>query len=113
MAFYTSAIVFSFTSVTLLLLSFYLPGIGFWLILPIPAFIMVLGVLYLTAFGWSAKRSLNQDWEEEEIEKEMRKLYRQEKAQMPPAPELSEEERLELKGLERLEKKWDREEDFV
>ncbi|HMQ84866.1 MAG TPA: 2TM domain-containing protein [Saprospiraceae bacterium] len=113
MAFYICVIVFSFTTVILLMLSFYLPAISFWLRLPIMAFIMVLGVLYLTVFGWPAKRSLNHDWQEEEIEKEMRKLYQQKKTQLPPAQDLSEEERLELKELERLEKKWDGEEDYV
>lgn len=79
MAFYTCAVVFSFTTLVLLLLSFYLPGVAFWLRLPIPIFIMVLSILYLTAFGLPFTGALSEDWQEEEIEKEMIKLYRQKK----------------------------------
>jgi hypothetical protein len=77
MTFYTCAIVFSFTSVLLVMLSFYLPSISFWLRLPIPAFLMVLGILYLNAFGLPSTGGLSEDWQEEEVEKEMLKLYRQ------------------------------------
>ena len=113
MSFYICATVFSFTTLVLLLLSLYLPGIAFWLRLPIPVFIMVLGVLYLSAFGLPSTGALSEDWQEVEIEKEMTKLYREKKAQLPPLKELSETEILELKELERLKSKWDRGEDFV
>jgi len=113
MAFYTCAVIFSFTSILLLMLSFYLPAISFWLRLPIPIFIMVLGILYLSAFGLPFTGSLSDDWQEEEIEKEIIKLYRKKKAQLPPLEELSEPEILELKELERLQKKWDWGEDYV
>ena len=113
MAFYICTIVFSFTAVVLLMLSFYLPGAAFWLRLPIPVFIMVLGILYLTAFGLPSTGALSVDWQEAEIEKEMIKLYREKKAQLPPLDELSETEILELKELERLRQKRDRDEDFV
>ncbi len=112
-AFYTCIIVFSFTTIILLMLSFYLPAISFWLRLPIPIFIMVLGILYLAAFGYNAKGALSENWQEEEIEKEMIKLYQQQKAQLPPLKELSETEILELKELERLKKKWGSEEEYV
>ncbi len=59
------------------MLSFYLPGVGFWLRLPIPVFIMVPGILYLTAFGLPATGALSGDWQAQEIEREMRKHYRQ------------------------------------
>ena len=113
MGFYICAIVFSFTTIILLMLSFYLPAIGFWLRLPIPAFIMVLVILYVTAFGLPTTGALSKDWQEEEIEKEMLKLYRQKKAQIPPLDELSETEILELKELEQLRKKWEWGEDYV
>lgn len=113
MAFYICAIVFSFVTVLLLMLSFYLPTVGFWLRLPIPIFIMVLSILYLFAFGLPVTGSLSKDWQEEEIEKEMIKLYRQKKTQLPPLEELSETEILELEELERLKEKWDWGEDYV
>ncbi|MEZ5044636.1 MAG: 2TM domain-containing protein [Saprospiraceae bacterium] len=113
MAFYICAIVFTFVTVLLLMLSFYLPGAGFWLRLPIPVFVMVLIILYLSAFGLPATGALSKDWQEEEIEKEMFKLYQQKKAQIPPPEDLSETDILELKELERLKKKWDWGEDYV
>lgn len=113
MAFYICAIVFSFTTVVLLMLSFYLPAVGFWLRLPIPVFIMVLAILYLSAFGLPATGTLSKDWQEAEIEKELIKLYRQKKAQLPPLEELSETELLELKELEQLTEKRDLDEDYV
>ena len=113
MAFYVCAIVFSFVSVLLLLLSFQLPGAGFWLRLPIPIFMMILAILYLAAFGPPFTGALSADWQEQEIEKEILKLYRQKRDQLPPLEELSENEKLELKELERIKKKWDWNDDFV
>ena len=113
MAFYICAIVFSFTTVLLVLLSFYLPAVAFWLRLPIPIFIMVLGILYLAAFGLPTKGTLSENWREEEIAREMIRLYRQKKAELPPEEELTETERLELKELERLEQRRYEDDDFV
>lgn len=112
-AFYICIVVFSFTTIILLLLSFYLPSIAFWLMLPLPAFIFVLGILYFFAFGLPFTGGYSEDWEEDEIEKEIIKLYRQRRAHLPPLEELSESEKLELKELERLKKKWDWGEDYV
>lgn len=113
MGFYVCVIVFSFTTLILLMLSFYLPSIRFWLMLPIPAFVMVLGILYLAAFGMPYSGVLSGDWQEEEIEKEILKLYNRKKRELPPDEELSESDILELKELERLKEKWDWDEDFV
>jgi hypothetical protein len=113
LAFYICSIVFAFTSVILLMLSYYLPSVAHWLRLPIPVFIMVLGVLYLTAFGMPFTGTHGEDWQEEEIQKEMLKLYRQRKGELPPFEDLPESEVLKLKELEELEQKWNRDEDFV
>ena len=113
MAFYICAIIFAFITVLLLMISSYLPSVSFWLRLPIPVFIMVLGILYISAFGLPNNGALSKDWQEEEIEREMIKLYEQKKSELPPLEELSETEILELKELERLKKKWDLREDFV
>jgi membrane protein YdbS with pleckstrin-like domain len=115
LAFYICTVVFSFTAIILLMLSYYMPSISFWLRLPLPIFLMVLAVLYLVAFGFPSKGAFSEDWEEEEIEKEMIKLYRNRKAELPPLEDSTEEEMLELKKLERLTRKWDRdsEEDYV
>lgn len=113
MAFYICAMVFAAVIMVLIMLSFYLPAVGFWLRLPIPILMMVLGILYFTAFGLPTSSGLSENWQEEEIEKEMIKLYRQKNVQLPPLEELSETEVLELKELERLEQKWGRDEGFV
>lgn len=110
MAFYTCAIIFPCVMVVLLMLSFYLPAAGFWLRLPIPILIMVLGIIYLSAFGMPFTGALSEDWQEEEVEKEMIKLYQKRKNQLLPQDDLSETEMLELKELERLKMKWDSEE---
>ncbi|MCG8331740.1 MAG: 2TM domain-containing protein [Chitinophagales bacterium] len=113
MGFYVCAIVFTFTTAILLGLSFYIPAIVFWLMLPIPVFMMVLAILYLSAFGSPSTVTLSEDWKEEEIEKEMIRLYQQKKLQSLPLEDLSQSESLELKELERLEEKWGRDEDYV
>lgn len=116
MAFYTFAIIFSFISMILLIISFQLPAIRVWLMLPIPILLMVLAILYLDAFGYSTKGRLSEDWKEEEIEKEMLKLYQQRSASSIALSEeeLSENDILELKELERLQEKWGyRNEDYV
>lgn len=112
-AFFILSIVFSAATIILLMLSFYLPGAAFWLRLPIPAFLMVLGVLYLTAFGLPATDGTSKDWEEQELKKEMIKLYRQNKDQFAQEEPLTESEKLELKELERLKKESDLEDEYV
>lgn len=113
-AFYICSIVFAFVSIVLLMLAYYIPAISFWVSLPIPIFVMILSILYLSAFGLPGKNGqFSDDWEEEEIEKEMLKLYRRRKSELPPLEDLSETEVLELKELERLKKKWDWREDYV
>jgi hypothetical protein len=47
------------------------------------------------------------NWAEEEVEKEMNRLRRRQKVQLPPLKDLSESDRLELKELERLQEKWE------
>lgn len=113
MAFYICAIVFSFTSVLLVMLSFALPAISFWLQLPIPVFIMVLGIMYLAIFGLPSSGTLSDNWKDEEIEREMIRLYRQEKGRLPAAEDDSEAHVLKLKELERLEQKRGWDEDMV
>ena len=114
MAFYICTIVFSSVTLVLLMIGYAIPKIAFWLMLPLPIFAMVLLIIYLSAFGWPTNGALSEDWREEEIEKEMIKLYRQRKNQLPPQKEFSDKDTLELKELERLEQKWDyRDEDFV
>lgn len=111
--FFILTIIFSFTIIVLLMLSFYLSGISFWLRLPIPVLLMVLGVLYISTFGYSATSSPNQDWQEAEIEKELLKIYQKKRSELPPLEELSETEILELRALEQILQKENGTDDLV
>ena len=113
LAFFICAIVFGFTTVILLMLSLYLPSVAFWLKLPIPIFVMVLGILYIAAFGLPTDGVLSDDWKEEAIEKEMVRLYKKKKSEFSSLEEYTDEDYLELKELEMLEEKWNKDEDFV
>ena len=109
MAFFICAVVFFFATIILMTLSYYLTEIAFWLRLPILAFMLVLGILYLVAFGLPTGNGMSENWQEEEIEKEMLRLYRRKKAMMSSVGEdATPSERLELKVLEQLEEKWER-----
>ena len=110
-AFYVSAIVFSFVTVVLLMLGFYMPSISFWLMLPIPIFVMVLSILAFMAFGIPTADGFSEDWKEEEIEKEMLRLYRRRRQHLE-MDDLSDEEILELRELEKLHKKWSDDDDY-
>ena len=112
-AFFICAIVFAFTTIVLLMISFYLPVVAFWLKLPIPIFIMVLAILYVSAWGLPYRGVMSDEWEEDEIEKEMVRLYRQKKEQLLSLEDLSETEQLELRELEQLRADKDWEEDLV
>jgi len=112
-AFYQCTIIFSGVIVILLILSVYLPGAAIWLRLPIPILLAVLGLLFFSAFGLPINGQLSDNWEEEEVEKEMDRLRRRKKVPLPLQEDLSETEILELRELERLQEKWDVGEDYV
>jgi hypothetical protein len=112
--FYIVAFIFASISVILLILSFAIGGpAAFWIRFPMLIFALVLGILYLSIFGVPGTGILSSEWEETELEKEMYRLYRKQRDALPPAEELSEEDRLELKELERLKRKWEGEDDYV
>jgi len=113
LAFFQCTIIFSAAAAVLLMLSFYLTSASFWLRLPIPVLFMVLGVLYISAYGLPTADRPSDNWEEEEIEKEMNRLRRRQKVELPPLEHLSEADRLELKELERLQDKWEVGEGYV
>ena len=114
--FYITATVFASISIVLLIISMTLssPAAAFWVRFPILVLALVLCIIYVSIFGFPFNMLLNRgDWEEEQIEKEMNKLYRQRRSALPPGEELNEEDRLELKELERLKKKWYDYDEFV
>lgn len=113
--FYVTAVVFAFISLLLVVISLAVPvnATGaFWIRFPILIFAMVLGIIYVAVFGIPFTGILSNEWEEEEIEREMMKLYYQRRRYLPPPEELSEDDRLELKELERLKEKWEYEDEY-
>lgn len=114
MAFYVLAVILTSVSIILLVLSFFMQyPASFWLRFPILVFALFLGVFYVAVFGLPHSGALSKEWQEEEIEKEVARLYREKRAALPPPEELSEEDRLELKELERLKQKWEWGDDLV
>lgn len=113
LGFYVACIVFICAIVVLIALSFYFPFIKFWLRLPIPIIIAVMGILYLNVFGYSRRKRRSADWKEEEIDLEMIKLYRQKLIEVSSQEELAEKEALELKEMEYLEDGQEWNEEFV
>lgn len=119
-AFYILTFIFGFVSIVLMGITIYInttydPPLGeyFWLMLPIPAFILTLGILYLAIFGIPGAKNSTDDWEARQMKAEMFRLYRQNGLSLPPEQELSDEDKLELKELERLKQKWEGSEDLV
>ena len=108
--FYIVALIFAAISLILYVVSATVPPEAvFWIRFPILILGLVLGIIYLAIFGFPGSKILSQDWQEEEMEKEMARLYREKQSALPSAEDLTEEDRLELKELERLKQKWDRE----
>lgn len=101
MSFYTCAIIFPTVALVLLMLSFAIPGAAFWLRLPIPILMMVLAIVYLSAFGFPFSEVGSADWQEDEVEREMIRLYRKQKAEQVSKDEVL-PDNLELKELERV-----------
>ena len=114
MTFYTCAIVFSSVAVILLILSLYLSSIAFWLLLPIPVLLMVLALTYFLAFGFPFSEVGSADWQENEVEREMIRLYRkQRQGELPPLEDQTDREKLELEDLQPAAEKISRDEDYV
>jgi membrane protein YdbS with pleckstrin-like domain len=106
--FYFIAMIFLMVSVILFVLSTVIGGpAAFWIRFPILVLGLLAAVFYFYIFGFPFSNVLSEEWEEEEYERELFKLYRQKRHTLPPPEELSEEDRLELKELERLKEKWE------
>lgn len=106
--FYFIAMIFLMVSIILFVLSFIIGGVAaFWIRFPILVLGLLTAVFYFYLFGFPFSNVLSDEWEEEEFEKEMFKLYRQKRHMLPPPEELSEEDKLELEELERLKQKWE------
>ena len=114
MAFFVIAAIFSAISLILIVISFQIGGsAAFWIRFPMLIFAMVLAIMYIPIFGLPYSKFMNEDWQEVEIEKEMARMQRTQRVELPPEEDLSEEDRLELKELQRLKDKWESGEEYV
>lgn len=114
MGFYITAISFVVVSIILFVVSYIVgEGAAFWLRFSILCMGLILGMLYLIIFGFPVSGILSDEWQEDEMEREVAKLYRKKLLDLPPDNKLSEADQLELKELERLKKKWDVGEEYV
>lgn len=115
-AFYITAFIFGGVSAILVTLSLIIRlefRVVIWLLFPMVIFAVVLLIMYFSIFGIPGTGLLSEDWEEEEMNREVFRLYREKGIQIPEEDALSEEDRLELKELERLKEKWERRDDYV
>ena len=108
--FYIVATTFAAVSVMLYVISLNFHGsVSYWLKFPILVMALVLPILYVGIFGLP----FSDNWEEQEIEKEIARQYKENPPALPTPEEMSDDDRLELKELERLRKKWDPYDDYV
>jgi Zn-dependent membrane protease YugP len=105
-------IIFSFTSMILLILGFLLPMVAFWFIIAVLSMALTLGIVYVALMGLPSA-VLSKEWEETELEIEINKQYRSKRRSQLDSAALSEDDRLELKELERLKRKWGEGEELV
>jgi hypothetical protein len=104
--FFITAAVFGFISIILAVI-WLATGASMWVLFPILVMALILGIVYISMFGMPFTGTYGQEWQEEEIEREIAKMYYRRRRYLPPPEELSEEDRLELEELERLKEKWD------
>ena len=104
--FFITAAVFGFVSIILAVI-WLATGGSLWIMFPALVLGLVLGIIYVSMFGIPLTGTYGREWQEEEIEREMAKMYYRRRKYLPPPEELSEEDRLELDELERLKEKWE------
>lgn len=104
--FFITAIVFGFISIILAVI-WLATGGSLWILFPVLILALVLGIIYLSMFGLPYSGTFGAEWQEEEIEREMAKMYYRRRKYLPPPEELTDEDRLELQELERLKEKWE------
>ncbi len=105
---YILATVFTFASSILVVLGQILPDVAIWFWLAIACMMLTLGFLYFFLI-LLPYNMLSKEWQEYEIEKELASMQRPRTSILPDADDLSEEDRLELKELDRLKRKWGQE----
>jgi len=109
---HTVGAIFAAVSAILFVISLNFYGnVAYWIKFPIFILALVYGIIYFSAFGIPFI-SEDDELSDEEIEREMVKIY---KLQSPSQSKVSdpEVEELELREIEALKSKWDDGEEFV
>ena len=88
--------------------------IHWWCLYPLLGWGVSVAIHYTAVFGVPFTRTMDEDWEEREIQKEIQKIHRKNNI-VPPAQHDNKQEfdeELELKEFKKLRKEWD-DQDFV
>ncbi len=108
----TVGVTFATTSVILFIVSTRLSGAqAFWVRLPIVILALVFLIIYTSEYGLPFFNNDDDDLTDEEIEREMIKIYRKSNLDKIALDKYSDS--LELKEIEELKDKYERGEDFV
>jgi len=104
-------VIFAAVSILLFVISLnFYSFVAYWIKLPILILSLVYAIIYFASFGIPFI-SEDDDLSDEEIEREIVKIYRQEgRSKSKNSPELDE---LELKEIETLKNRWEDDEEFV
>lgn len=109
--FFVVSMIFGAIAVVLMVIAFginFESFVRFWILFPILIFALVLVIMYFSIFGIPGTYFLTDEWESEQLKLETNRMHRQQGVNFPQSTEkLSEEDRLELKELERLKQKWE------
>lgn len=79
---------------------------GFWSVFPFVTWGSMILLQYLLVFGFPVNGALSEEWEIQQVRKELNKLENSDMSR-DEYDDLSMEERLELNELDRLKSKWE------
>jgi hypothetical protein len=108
---HTVGIIFTAVSILLFVISMNFHGSAeYWIKFPILILALVYAIIYFSTFGVPFL-GLDEEISDEEIEREIVKIYKQQSKEGQNNANNSEE--LELKEIESLKNKWDNDDEFV
>ena len=106
--FYQHLVTFIFTNLFLFGLNMMTSPGHYWFLYPLMGWSIGLASHYFSVFGIPGKGPLDEKWEAEEIEKELRRMGKHTEEEL----DIETEEELELKEFKKLRKDWE-DSDFV
>ena len=106
--FYITGTVYLSVAVILFVLSLtFSLNTAFWVLFPIIPLAVALFIHYVAVFGFPGSEIGSRDWEVDEVDNELRRLYARGDYNIEEDEELSNNDKLELRELERLKQKWE------